>query len=232
MLQRLFSPWRRLTGRREQASIHSDERRVWLRHPHRLEATLQSATEPPFSARVQNISRGGIKLVVDRRIEAGELVCVDLPCTNPPGSSMVLACVLRAKAEPRGGWALSCSFATELSDADLAQFGVRPACAGRVEKRAHARHPCQAQVTFEVVGATGQDSASVSNISAMGIGLVVSRPLAVGSLLSLELKRADGQRVLTMLASIVRAQPTPEGNWTLGCNFIGELSEATLRSLV
>jgi hypothetical protein len=237
MFHRLLSRWCRPHDCAKRTERAVDDRRVWLRHSCALEATLQPAGAPghePFAAHVQNISRGGIKLVVGHLIKPGEMVSVELPAGGASqGVSTVLACVLRAQATAEGQWTLNCAFASPLTDGELAQFGIPTAHPRRTDQRARARLMCQARASFQVVGADSQQGgAAVSDVSATGIGLIVPQPVEVGTLLSLELQKTGGRPALTMLASVVRVRPHPDGGCALGCNFIGELAEEDLRALV
>ena len=76
------------------------------------------------------------------------------------------------------------------------------------------------------------DLATVLNISGVGVALQVAQPLHVGDLLSLELRRGDGQVVLTTLASVVRVTAPQSGERTVGCNFINELNDDQMSSLL
>ena len=74
--------------------------------------------------------------------------------------------------------------------------------------------------------------ATVINISANGLAMLAPAALSVGELLSVELRRKEGQPVLTTLASVVRTIVERSGKRITGCNFINELSEGQLRLLL
>jgi hypothetical protein len=183
-------------------------------------------------ARVRNISRGGINLVLKRAFEPGTLLSVDLP-----GSALtieVLACVVRCEELEEESWELGCTFAAELSDEDLQLFGARREKPALPDQRGWVRYPCRAEATYQVVRTpepSGQHAAEVLDISAGGIALQVSGGLAVGELLSLELRR-DGAVVLTTLASVVRTAISADGRLLAGCNFIRELEEEQIQGLL
>src|SRR5262249_45145490 len=211
-----------------------EERRVWVRHPCRLETTLQAGNTDesgPISARVRNVSRGGIQLIVDRCIQTGELIGVDLP---GPDQGAVLACVLHAAKAGNREWALNCSFAAELGEEELRLFGASSAPATDVEQRASIRYPCKSRVVFQVVGgdASQRGLATVLDLSSGGAALSVAHPLAVGTLLDLSLRDEEDRIVASMLASVVRARPAAAGGCTLGCNFIGELTDSQIQCLL
>jgi hypothetical protein len=236
MFQRVLPSLGRLLGRKKRLVTRVEERRVWVRHPCRLETTVHAASDgdkAPLSARVRNVSRGGIMLVVNQPIAAGDLVSVEVPTDSEPSKGTFLACVLHVHAEAENEWALSCSFAAELSDGELRQFGISSVTTGGEEQRALIRYPCRAQAAYEVVGCSAEHGyASVVNVSVGGIGLSTIQPIAVGTLLNLDLRDSTDRVIATMLASVVSTRPGSEGEFLLGCNFLGELSEAQLRDLV
>ena len=70
----------------------------------------------------------------------------------------------------------------------------------------------------------------VLNVSSSGIGLLASRTIEPGTLLNLELHRgSDGH---TMLACVVHVTPQGDGRLGLGCNFIRELTEDEMKTLL
>jgi hypothetical protein len=171
-------------------------------------------------------------LVAGCRIDAGELVSIELP-SDEANRGTVLACVLQAEASGAEEWALNCAFAAELSFADLRLFDESASLPVEAEQRSLIRYSCQASAVYEVVGGgpAERGGAALLDVSIGGVGLATARPLALGALLSLELRDAAGRPVATMLASVVTSRPAPDGRATLGCNFMGELSEDQLRQL-
>jgi hypothetical protein len=234
MLTRALASWNRLVRWGQGGRAADEDRRVWVRFPSGLETTLQSARGPDgprLGARVQDVSRGGIRLVVDRPFEAGELLSVELPAAEGQAPSTVLACVVRT-AEDGGAWSVGCTFAAELAEDDLQVFGARRVKAPVTDQREWVRFPCQARATFQVVRAPAAPAAAeVLNVSASGIGLRAEADLQVGELLSVELCGND-RPPLTTLACVVRVTAEPGGKQVLGCNFIGELADDDLRALV
>jgi hypothetical protein len=73
--------------------------------------------------------------------------------------------------------------------------------------------------------------AAVMNVSGGGVALQVNEALNVGDLLSVELRR-DDRAVVTALASVVRTTLLPSGERLIGCNFIDELPEDQVTSLL
>src|SRR5438445_3860145 len=93
------------------------ERRIWARYPARLETFCRQAIAGPemcWSGIIQNISRGGIRLLMHRRFEPGSLLKVDvlLPVEQP--TPYLMSRVIYATLQPDGIWALGCAFTEEL----------------------------------------------------------------------------------------------------------------------
>jgi hypothetical protein len=232
MLARALASWNRLVRRGDRSP--EEDRRVWVRFPSGLETTLQPARGPDaprLGARVRDVSRGGILLVLDRPFEPGEMLSVELPAVEGQPPSTVLACVVRAAEAAGGEWSVGCAFAAELADDDLQLFGARRVKAPVTDQREWVRFPSRARATFQVVRAPAASTAAeVLNVSASGIGLRAEGDLQVGELLSVELRGGD-RPALTMLACVVRVTAQPGGAQVLGCNFIGELADDHLRAM-
>jgi hypothetical protein len=185
-----------------------------------------------LSARVRDISRGGIQLVLTCLVDTGSLLSIELPGASPEATSTVLAYVVRVNAADEGEWHVGCTFATELEDADLAPLGARRLKTSARDPRAYVRFPCNVQAAYQLVKASEPSSrpVQVMNISATGIGLQAGHPIDLGSLLSLEL-RGGGPFVLSILACVVRVDAQAGGQWLLGCNLIRELTDQELQAL-
>jgi hypothetical protein len=214
-----------------------EERRIWVRCPCDMEATCQPANTPDsqrVSARVRNISRGGINLLMPSPVETGSLLSVELPCTLGQSPSTVLAYVVRVAAYPSGEWTIGCTFASELTDDDLKPFGAKREKPHPLDQRTWVRFPCHVQATYQFVKGAGARSwtGQVVNISANGVGLQTTQPIDLGRLLSLELRSANGQFTLNILACMVRLTPQENGQWALGCNLIRELSQKEIEALL
>jgi hypothetical protein len=243
MFKRAMSFLRRLFGGKvdsvmAQPRPTGDERRVRVRYPSRVQVNFQplnGSSGSQFSAQVRNISQGGIKLQVNRAFEPGDLLTIELPGSEGRSASNVLACVVHASAQENGEWALGCTFAHELTDADLQPFGAKrekPAAAD--DARGWVRFPCRVTAVCQDAAAPRQQPwpVEVLNISSSGIGLVVSRTVEPGELLNLELHRGTEAPGHTILACVVHVTPQSEGKLGVGCNFIRELTEAELKALL
>jgi c-di-GMP-binding flagellar brake protein YcgR len=239
MFERTFSFWRRLVGRPTKAEDSpqglEDERRVWVRYPTHLETHYQpaDAESSRLSARVRDVSRGGIHLVVNREFQTGELLSIELPRADDEMHT-VLACIVRADRLKGEDWALGCVFSRDLGDAELQSFGARRERHAAADQRVWMRFPCNVRATYQHVSTLGAPiaEARVLNISATGVGLLVDEPLEAGTLLSVDLKPDSGAEPRTMLACVVHVTAQANGQFALGCNFIRELSEEDLQVLV
>jgi hypothetical protein len=228
---RAISGLGRLLGMGKRADASDEERRLWGRVPCHLETSIAPANGTNaggLPARVRNISRSGINLTAGRAFAAGTLLSVALPLDA--GTEM-LTCVVRCEPAADGGYELGCTFAAQLSDEDLHQFGARREKTVAPDLRAWVRYPCHAQASYRVVKTEAGHAATVLNISASGIALQVAEALRVGDLLELALSR-DGVTRLTSLASVVRTGTAPDGSHVVGCNFICELTEEQVTTLL
>jgi PilZ domain-containing protein len=241
MWQRTFSSlgqvvrWRK--PRPSGGTVEDAERRVWVRYPCDLEATCQAANPPDsmrLSARVRDISRGGIQLVLNCLVDTGSLLSIELPGGSAEATSTVLAYVVRVNAADDGEWQVGCTFATQLEDADLEPLGAKRQKPTARDQRAYVRFPCSVQASYQLVKAPDPDPRPIRvvNISATGIGLQTDHPIDLGRLLSLELRGVSGSFVLSILACVVRLDAQAGGQWFQGCNLIRELTEPELKALL
>jgi hypothetical protein len=243
MFQSALSFLRRLVGGKAASSRpaveqESEERRVRVRYQSNVQVQFQplnGSTGPSLSARVRNISLGGVSLLVSRRFQPGDLLSVELPGIDGQAGSTVLACVVHATAHNPAEWALGCTFAHELSDHDLQPFGAkREKPAQSDDARGWVRFPCSVTAVCHNTSAPREKPwpVEVLNISSSGIGLLVSRTVETGTLLNLELHRGHEAAGHTILACVVHVTPREHGQLGVGCNFIRELSDAELKSLL
>jgi hypothetical protein len=244
LLSRAVTFCRQLTSRPIHGQIvytvteGADERRVWVRNPcdtsARCKADQPGSPTSAFSARVRNISRGGISLVVDRPFETGAVLSVELPGPDGLPPFTVLACVVHAAGLADGQWALGCSFASELSAEDLAPFGGKRMRSAPPDQRRWMRFPGKARACYRRV--TGDDMqywpAQVVDLAPSGIGLHVAQPIEAGALLSLELHAEHEAAARVLLACVVRVESAPEGGWVAGCNFLRELTDEEMQALL
>jgi hypothetical protein len=242
MFQSTFSFWRRIVGRDEptlesgQATVTHDDRRLWVRYATNLVGNLQLPDRregDKILAQVRDLSLGGASLLVNRQIAEGEMVTLELP-TECDDVHTVLACVVRAEPTKDGNWALGCVFSAELTNEDLGIFGARKMQADEGDPRTWVRFPINVKASCRRVGDVQDTSyaAQVLNISASGIGLAVNPLLQAGSLLNIDLMDKNDRMMRTILACVVHTTQRSSGDFAVGCNFIRELTEDELHSLL
>ncbi len=67
-------------------------------------------------ATINDLSTGGLGLVLGRRFEAGAGLAVELPDASTQVNETLLVKVVQVEAQPGGRWLLRCAFITELSE--------------------------------------------------------------------------------------------------------------------
>jgi hypothetical protein len=235
MFERAAALWRRLIhGEPAPAPATPEaERRVWVRHPADLTTQVRADGGPGFSARIRDVSLGGVQLIADHPVEAGELLTVALPSAGAAPDVLVLACVVHCRQVGPGEWAVGCHFACELDEDDLRAFGAGRTRPTPPDNRAWDRYACDVRAVCQVANADDAGwAAQVLNVSASGLALLADRAVPAGALLSAELHGPHDNPPLTILACVVHVTDRGDGRHALGCNFIRELSEADLRSLL
>lgn len=238
MLQRILSLCRRLVGgSANTAKADNDERRVWVRFPSKAEAVVKpmnNGVDTRLSARVRNVSRGGVSLIANKAFEPGDMISVELPGGNQAESDTVLACIVHVHATADKQWTLGCTFSEELTEDELEAFGAKKERPSKPENRAWKRFGCDVKANYSLVSDATKKSwpAQVVNISAGGIGLTVHQAVEAGALLSLDLTNLGGKESRTILVCVVHVIARMGGEWVLGCNFIHELSEADMQALL
>ena len=250
MFERTLNFWRRWVGAAPEGNtatavapdavapdaVAPDERRFWVRYPADLKTSVQlSRPDGPFSAtaELRDISRGGVNFILDRPLPTGRMVNLELPLGRGEVHT-ILACVVRATEEAEDRWALGCLFSRELTDADLSSYGVR-----RVrhddpgDQRAWMRFNCNLTARFQKIASVDApvEGATVLNLSASGIGLLVDSFVDAGTLLNIDLTGRDSGATRTILACVVHVNQQGEA-WALGCNFIRELTDEDIQALI
>jgi hypothetical protein len=104
------------------------ERRVHLRFPSLLEAVCQPA-ETGFSAvsssaRVWDISQGGICLVSSRSFDVGTMLAMEIELAPQVFSTTLQAQVVHIAPHLEGLWLLGCEFPVPLNERQLAAILV------------------------------------------------------------------------------------------------------------
>lgn len=216
---------------------HRSERRTEARQPSQGTAMIESANGDGqrFTAQITEVSENGVKLKVRNRFEEGSMVRIDLPCQELGPVTTVLACVMHLRHEGEGLWSLGCQFCTELEDEDLLSLGVKREQIEKpeVDNRNYVRYPTRAQVLYRNMRSSTEPvlPGTVLNASPTGIGLKVNESLTPGTLLDLTIQGERGQKLFEILACVVYRHLNRDSQYTVGCNFIRELSESELNTL-
>lgn len=98
------------------------DQRGWVRFACDMQATyrqVKASERALSSAKVIDISAAGVGLLVNRQIEIGSLLNMEL--RGPKGQSFLkmLGCVVRVSQRGPEEWALGCNFIREISDREL-----------------------------------------------------------------------------------------------------------------
>jgi hypothetical protein len=72
-----------------------------------------------WSARVLNISQGGVALSLRRRFEKGTLLTVEVQRSDNHPPDPFLARVVHVTPQPDGNWLIGCAFTNDISADDL-----------------------------------------------------------------------------------------------------------------
>jgi hypothetical protein len=240
MSQRKVSSWGQFLGLRDNEEVEpppGTERRLFGRHDCSMPAVCETTNLPEtvtLEGQVRNLSREGIGLLLKHQVEIGAVLKVELQAADRSSATIILACVVYTHKEQDGGWMHGCAFVTELSEAEMTQFGAQRVRPDTPEQRSWVRFPCDLEASYRLVRVSERDMshAKVVDISASGVGLLVQRPIDAGSLLSIVLVAPKGKSSLKMLGCVVRVTEKPNDELLLGCNFIRELNDRELVALL
>jgi PilZ domain len=97
-------------------------------------------------------------------------------------------------------------------------------------RRSAARIPCSHQSPVRLLVLPGLPPVwgFTRDTSATGMGLLLSRPLEPGTVLTLELGQAVPGDAGTLSAQVVHATPFPKGGWLVGCQLSRPLRDDEL----
>jgi hypothetical protein len=101
----------------------SRKRRAWVRYPSRSTASLQlleSETELGWWALIQDVSQGGMALILPRRVAPGTVLLIDEPPVRAEKRGRALPMrVVHAVPHPGGRWIVGCQFSEPISEEAL-----------------------------------------------------------------------------------------------------------------
>ena len=228
MLRRTRAFLRRVTG-------SADERRAHLRHKVDVETVCRALSDDAdMPARINNVSRSGVNLIVPRSLPEGTLIRVHLPTSIQSRQTTMLACVTNTRPFSEGLWSLGCMFSQELSDSEMRVLGGEKVPAKMSDQRAWVRFPARGTISYRHVPETEGElkSAELLDLAPAGMGLVVSERLEPGSAITLHLRCQSDKPERPMLACVVYQTDRSDGKWAIGCTFLHELSEKDLNDLI
>lgn len=101
------------------------------------------------------------------------------------------------------------------------------------ECRVYPRHSCQVTTLCQPTGSNETRwPALMSNVSQGGVAVVLGRRFERKTCLALELPGKDADDAYTVFVRVVHLRSNGDGSWTLGCQFVSDLSEEELGRLV
>jgi hypothetical protein len=214
------------------------DRRVWVRYSCDLASSCQEARggdEVSWSARVRDISRGGIKLHLNRPFETGTALNVDISNGQGDESRTFTVRVVHAHQQAPGSWSLGCAFDKELAEQDLHFFQVRQQAPSEDERRAWLRFTCDPDRPARasvLINRADKITGKILNIAAGGVGLLVPRHCEPGTHLRLELIDPSGRTSRPIQARVIHSSQKGPEEWVVGCAFANPLSEEDVAALV
>jgi PilZ domain len=201
-----------------------------------------------WPAAIDDISQGGICLIVRRRFEPGAGLGIELPGRDGDDPYTVLAKVIHVRALPDGSWALGCKFISELSE-DEVEHLTRPQHTSSLQQPvvatpkpiAPSQHPKVTSSSKVVEDASAKKTVSDVNLQleippGEGLACRIQRltvpgawPLATGKMLALSANTPNGP-LISLRLEVVRCRLEGE-IWTLRCRLLDPPSASLLRTL-
>jgi hypothetical protein len=239
MLEQTISLWQRLSGLRlgfqKQRESEREESDFWVWFTPASQPAVDSSPEiEPKSRRcpalVQNISHGGLNLIVQGHLETGALLKVEPEEDQSVNAPFLWVRVVHVVPDGEGAFILGCIFPFELSEEELKSFGGQRLKSLKQDYRAWVRFPCDAKAICKPAPAEpGEWQAQIVNVSPSGIGLIVTKSFQPGAMLNIALPASSNQKFRTVLACVVHLSPQGEGRWSVGCSFATELTDEDLQ---
>jgi hypothetical protein len=179
---------------------------------------------------IENVSIGGIGLVLTRRFETGTGLAIELPGSDGNEPYVVLARVIHV-ANRNGAWLLGCKFVSELSEEEVRRLlpsttpPVEPVVEPVVAPAAETEPACNAKTRrVQVVIETTQGKTVRALIPQFGTKS--AWPLAAGQIGTLQ--GINRRREAWKLRVQVRACRLENETWTLECRQANAIPEAEL----
>lgn len=104
------------------------------------------------------------------------------------------------------------------------------------DSRALERYPCGLLTSCQPVAARSSGDmhwpATIRDISAQGMGLVLCRRFERGVGLAVEVPQKDGTSGDTLLCQVIHVQPWENGQWLMGVRFVSELGQGEVEAIL
>lgn len=227
MFERTRSFLHRLTHPSER---QGEERRSWARRAaqHPVRVHLEDEDES-LTAQLQDVSRGGARLLLDREVGHGRTIRIDLPEDQSGMHTSVLACVVHIQTAAEGGYSVGCQFSMELNEPDLQRLGVPRRRSQEHDQRLWERWPAAGHALYRNLRQNGEEKrADIHNISPSGVALLLDEELLPGNLIQLDLQPGHELPTVRIVACVVYLTTHDQGRWLAGCQFIRELDDNDL----
>jgi hypothetical protein len=106
--------------------------------------------------------------------------------------------------------------------------------ASRSNKRATVRYRCAPATIGKLFVSDDQEyqHAWVLNLSAQGIGLILTRAVAAGTFVVIQIKSNDPSKTYELTAHVAHCTSLPHGEWNVGCELVNVLSSEDLDLLL
>jgi len=101
-----------------------------------------------------------------------------------------------------------------------------------LERRITQRHPCTMLASCFLDPSRELLWGSICDISLAGIGVVMDRCLQPETRMLIQLRSASEASLIALAARVTHCSGLSPGRWTVGCRFIGDLSNNDLRALL
>ncbi len=113
------------------------ERRAHVRYSHALRTTCRPLGREAgaWSARVNDVSRSGVALLMDREVRPGAVLVVALEGLGGRFARPQLMRAVRVRPDGKGAWHVGCTFVTPLTEDDLQALLL----AGNAAEAGHGR---------------------------------------------------------------------------------------------
>jgi hypothetical protein len=100
------------------------------------------------------------------------------------------------------------------------------------ERRAVVRHPCTQTSACSLFPSYERFEAQVQDISASGIGMVMTREFKPDTLLIIEMARSQGTTCIAIPSRVTQCMKLGKAYWSVGCEFDRPLNAELLRSIL